>query len=288
MSIGGGKGGDDNDARQTTTSEPWSGVQPYLKGGYQDLSTLYKRGAPGYYPGQTVAPMSGYTTGALDAMAQRATAGSPLTRAAQTSAQNTLSGQFLDPNSNPHLRSAMDAATRPVIDNYMKNIAPGLDSTFSAAGRYGSNSMIDARQGAATDLSRAVGDITSNMAYQNYGDERQRQIQAGLYANDLANQDYMDINNLGLAGQGFDQHNQALIDANVDKYNYNANKDFNWISQNLGLLNGAVGGSQTTTQKAASPNLFTSALGGGLAGFGVGGLPGALLGGGLGLLGSIF
>lgn len=287
----GGKGGNDNNkTTQTVTNDPWSGVQPFLLSGYKDLSTNYKRGAPAYYPGQTVAPMSGYTSGALDAMAQRGAAGSPLTQAAQQSAQNTLSGQFLDPASNPHLRGAMDAATRPLIDNYMKNIAPGLDSTFSAAGRYGSNSMIDARQGAAEDLTRGIGDITSNMAYQNYGDERQRQIQAGLYANDLANQDYQDINNMGLAGQGFDQFNQALIDADVDKYNYGANKDFNWIAQNLGLLQGQGGGSQTTVNKGAStkPNPFTSTLGGAASGFGIGGLPGALVGGGLGLLGSIF
>ena len=53
---------------------------------------------------------------------------------------------------------------------------------------------------------------------------------------------------------------------------------------NLGL--GPVG--QTQTEFGQRPSVFGSAAGGALTGFGVGGSPGALIGGGLGLLGGLF
>lgn len=281
-----GKGSSDTQTVKNV-SDPWSGVQPYLKAGYADAAKQYAKGAPGYYPGQLVAPMSGYTTGALDSMAQRAQQGSDVTRAAQGQLTDTLGGTYLDAG-NPHFQGALNAATRPMIDAYTNTIAPGIDSGFSSAGRYGSGAHAMATTDAASDLTRNIGDMSSQMAYQNYGDERQNQIRGMLFAPEMANQDYQDINALGQAGQGFDNYNQALIDADLQKYNYDSSKDFNFLQQYLGLLNGAQGGSQTTTSPVQRPNIFTGALGGAATGFGVAGLPGALAGGGLGILGSLF
>ena len=282
-----------NTSTTNTISEPWSGVQPYLKSAYGEAAAQYKKGAPGYYPGQLVAPMSGYTSGALDSMAQRAQQGSDLTRAAQGELTKTLGGQYL--NGNQYLQGAMNAATRPMIDAYTKTIMPGIDSTFAGAGRYGSGAHAGAVNDAGNNLMTQIGDVTSNMAYQNYGDERQNQIRGMLFAPDLANQDYQDINMLGQAGAGFDQYNQDLINADLQKYNYNSQKDFNFLSQYLGLLNGAQGGSQTTTSPVARSNPFTTGMGGAMAGAQLGSLIpgigtgiGALAGGGLGLLGSLF
>jgi hypothetical protein len=282
-----GKSSNSGTQKTTSTNEPWSGVQPYLKGAYADAAKQYGKGAPGYYPGNLIAPMSGYTTGALDSMAQRAQAGSPVTRAAQGQLTDTLSGSYLDAG-NPHFQGAVNAAIRPMVDNYTKTIMPGIDSTFAGAGRYGSGAHAGAAGDAANNLQTQIGDISSSMAYQNYGDERQNQIRGMLFAPEMAAQDYTDINALGQAGQGFDQYNQALIDADLQKYNFNSQKDFNFLSQYLGLLNNAQGGSQTTTSPVQRPNPFTSTLGGAATGFGIAGLPGALLGGGAGLLGSLF
>lgn len=59
MSKGGGS--------QTTTSEPWSGAQPYLKDIMGQASSLYRTGGPQYYPGQsfqgpTPGQISGWNT----------------------------------------------------------------------------------------------------------------------------------------------------------------------------------------------------------------------------------
>lgn len=293
---------DSGNSETTTKTEPWGAVKEYLKGGYRDAQSIYNQGAPGYYPGQTVAPMSGFTKGSLDSMAQRGADGSPLINAAQGQLTNTLNGSYLE-QGNPHLQNAIGAATRPVMQAYNDQIMPGLDSNFSSAGRYGSGAHAMASADAGGQMMDQVGDISSQMTYQNYGDERQRQIQGMLFAPELAAQDYKDIGMLGQAGAGYDRHNQNVINADVQKYNYDQNSDWNFLSDYMGMLNGAPGGSTTVTQPQQGANPFTGALGGAMTGASIGsamapiGATGlAALGGplplmagaGIGLLGSIF
>jgi hypothetical protein len=261
MSKGGG-----NTKTQTTT-EPWSGVKPYLTSGYKDAQALYKQGAPAYYPGQATAPMSSYSKQALDATAQRAAYGSDVTRAAQSQLTNTINGDYL--NSNPYLQGAIDAAVRPVTEAFTGSVMPGIDSNFSTAGRYGSGMQQGAYNDANQTLARQVGDIGTNMSYQNYGDERQRQMQAMLFAPEMARQDYVDLGMLGQAGQGYDQYNQNLINADIEKYNYNQNSDWNFLNDYIGLLNGATGSASTTTapnQSGGVGGALTGGIGGALSG----------------------
>ena len=287
-----GKDNNNDNVKQTTTNEPWSGVRPYLLGAYKDAQNIYKQGAPGYYPGQTMAPMSGYTQGSIDAMAQRAAAGSDLTRAAQGQLTDTLSGQYLQ-QGNPYLQNAITAATRPMINAFNDQVMPGLDSNFSAAGRYGSGAHALASSDAGAQLQSQIGDVASQMAYNNYSDERQNQMRGMLFAPELAQQDYRDIGMLGQAGSTVDQYNQNLINNDINKWNYIQNKDFNYLKDYLGVLNGAQGGSMTQTipnQSGGFGGAATGALGGALAGAqmgsiipgigtGIGALGGALIGG---------
>lgn len=290
-----GKG--NNTTRTTTSATPWSGVAPQLKSAYGSAQNLYNQNAPNgipYYPHNTIAPMSGYTQGAIDWQAQRAQAGSPLTAAGQNQLTDTLSGKYLDAG-NPHLQGAINSAIRPVTEQYQNTVIPGLNSTFSEGGRYGSGAHQNTALQGATDYQRNIGDISSNMAYQNYGDERNNMMKAGLLAPQMAQQDYFDIGQLGQAGNMMDQYNQSLINADMEKYNYTQNQPMNYLSNYLGLLSNAPWG-QTSTSTSPPTNPLTSGLGGALAGIGLGMVPGlglatstgALLGGGAGLLSSFF
>ena len=114
-----------------------------------------------------------------------------------------------------------------------------------------------------------------------------------LFAPELAQQDYRDIGMLGQAGSTVDQYNQNLINNDINKWNYIQNKDFNYLKDYLGVLNGAQGGSMTQTipnQSGGFGGAATGALGGALAGAqmgsiipgigtGIGALGGALIGG---------
>jgi hypothetical protein len=269
--------------KQTVKAEPWKPIAGDLKNAFGDARGIYEQGAPGFFPGQTVADQSGFTTQAYQNMAQRAQQGNPLMGQASGEVSKMLSGAYLDPNNNPGFQGALSAAIRPVTDAFRDNVMPGIDSNFSSAGRYGSGLQGEAYRDANTDLARSVGDISSNMAFNNYGMERGNMMNAIGMAGGLAANDYKDISMLGLAGQGMDQYNQRLIDADRERYDYNANKDMGWLQNYIGLLGGAPQAGQTTTTKAPAPNPFATALGLGLQGasmFAGGGLGGMFGGGG--------
>jgi hypothetical protein len=268
-----GKGAN-NKQSTTAKADPWGPIQPYLKGAFGDAEGIYQQGAPGFFPGQTVADMSGYSRNAYDAMAQRAADGSPLMGDANDLLRKTMRGDFLDPNNNPGFQGALSAAIRPITQAFSDEVMPGIDSSFSSAGRYGSGLQGEAYSDANQDLARGIGDVTSNMVFNNYGMERGNQNAAMGMAPGFAANDYKDISMLGLAGQGMDEYNQRLIDAERERYNYESNKDMGWLSNYIGLLGGAPPPTQTTTTKMPAPNPFVTALGLGMQGASMlGGMP---------------
>lgn len=285
-----GKG--NNSTRTITSATPWAGVDQPLRQAVGQAGQFYNQGAPDYFPGNTVAPFSQYTQGAIDQQAQRAQMGSPLMDAGKDQLQQTLQGDFL--NANPHFNQAVQSAIRPVTEQYRDVVMPGINSTFSEAGRYGSGAHQAMQGQAATDYERNVGDISSNMAYQNWAGERENQLKAGLLAPQMAQQDYFDINQLGAAGSLQDQQAQRQINADIARHDYNQNSDMQFLSNYMGLLQQAPWG-QNSTVTPPPTNPFTSAMGGGIMGgmlaAPTGGMSipmGALLGGGAGLLGSFF
>lgn len=84
------------------------------------------------------------------------------------------SGDVLNPSSNPHLQAAIEAATRPTIENFQQQILPGLASEAITAGGYGGSRQGIAEGLAAGAATRQIGDMAANMSNANY--------QAGLQA----------------------------------------------------------------------------------------------------------
>jgi hypothetical protein len=258
--------GDNNQTVQKTTSDPWAPIQPYLKGAFADAQRVYKGGAPGFFPGSTVAPMSGYSSEAYASMANRARNGNPLMGQASGEIGKILSGDYLDPNYNPGFQGALSAAIRPITDAFSSEVMPGIDSSFSSAGRYGSGMQREAYSDANQDLARGIGDVSSNMAFNNYGMERGNMMSAIPMAQGLAAEDWKNISMLGLAGQGLEGYDQRLIDAERERYDYNANKDMSWLGNYIGLLGGAPAPSSTATTTMPAPNPWVTALGLGMQG----------------------
>lgn len=250
MSLGGSQGS----TTTTTKSEPWSGQQPFLKTGFESIKNNYINPAtgnvdgsklPAYYPGQTIASDSPETQAALAARTGRALYGSPLTTAAQNQLTSTLNGDYL--NSNPYIDATYNKAAKGVTQNYNEIVNPGIDSAFAKAGRFGSGAYAQARNSADRSAGTALGDLATNIYGQNYANERQNQIQGQLYAPDLANQDYYDINQLSSVGDYKTNLAQQQIDESRKKYDYNANKDQTALQQYMDLIQGNYGGTQTQT-----------------------------------------
>lgn len=110
---------------------------------------------------------------------------------ASTALNDTLSGKYLTPSANPFLAAAIQAAQKPVMDNFTRTIVPQLLSRFTGAGQEvqgnGSSPFAMAAANAANDLEQNLGNIGAQMSYQNYGQERQNQVGAISTANSLTN-----------------------------------------------------------------------------------------------------
>jgi len=265
MAKGGGGSPSGSTQTQTVTkADPWSEQQPYLKYGFQQAQDNYQGGAPAYYPGQTVAPFANETNAALDAQTNRAFQGSPLVTAAQQQLSDTMSGKYLDINTNPYLM--------PMADQIRAQVQPGIESRFAGSGRL--NSGLASRA-----VGQGVTDALATQAMNNYNTERGRQMQGMLFAPSLANQDYADIGKLADVGAQREGMAQAGINADIAKYNYDANAPNNWLAQFMNLVQGQYGGSGTSTQSQPYyQNRLAGGAGGALGGAALGGAAAGSLG----------
>jgi hypothetical protein len=265
--MGGGGQTPSTTVQQTKQSnEPPAYIQPYLQKGIQDLTALYDKGtAPGYYPGATVAAPSANTQAALSALYERGVRGSPYGKSIMANLDETMGGKYLDVDANPYFQKALAAGFRPQNEQFMQEVVPGLDGRFAGAGRYGSGAHTGTTDRAVDSLNRAQADAAAKASSSAYDAERSRMLNAAGTAAGLFPQlqaaDYQDINAMGQAGAGWDRYNQSLIDSDIARYNYNANKDWNYINRYLASLNAGYPGGEMngTVRGSAMPSTNPSA-----------------------------
>lgn len=270
---GGGK------TQTVQNNDPWKPAQPFIQYGLDEARGVYDTGAPGVFPGQTLAGVDPYQDMALDWTGQRAMAGNPITSMAQGHVYDTLNGDFLGAG-NPYF-SAMS-------DNIANEVTKGVNSTFGGAGRWGSGAHANA-------LSSSLSDKIGNLAFENFVNERQNMLGAASAAPALAQSDYYDIAQLGQVGDARRGLEQGFIDDDVSRYNAEQNQPWDALGRYNSLIQGNYGGTTTATQPRQGGSMATGLLGGGLGGAGIASALGmstpwgaALAGGGalLGLLGS--
>lgn len=277
-------------ATTTTTSQIDPTIQPFLSYGLKEAQTLYEKGGPQYYAGQTYVSPSQQTTTGLQALEQRARMGNPLLGQAQlgiagliggtvnpamAGAQATASGQYL--SGNPFFQGAFAPAAQAATQQFQKSIAD-VTSAASRAGRYGSGAMQNLQGQASNQLAQSLANTAGQLAYQNYAQERGLQEAAmgrvgALGQQDVANRmaaivaapalasaDYQDIQNMLSAGQLREGYDAQKLGADIARFNYAQNLP----QQNLSTFLSSVYGnpmanlrSQTAT---SSQNVNTSGL----------------------------
>jgi hypothetical protein len=267
-------GGDQPDhVTQTQTTNPPDYLIPSLQNAATEATAQYEAGPNTYYSGQTVTPQSAETQQALQMTAGRATAGSPVNQAATGYTADVLGGKYL--NSNPYIDATFDKAAQGTRSQ--------LDSQFAGSGR-----NIGASYAARADQ---LNNLATNIYGQNYANERTMQNATLGQANSIANQDYVDAQQLGQVGAANEEFQSRQIADEVSRYDYAKNAPGIALDQYIARLGGQSGGSSTSTTPYFS-NKAGSALGGAAAGYGIGsqigsgyGGYGAALGGLLGYYG---
>jgi hypothetical protein len=255
------------DSTTVQKSEPWAAQIPYLQEVFSEAQQLYRTPGPGYFPNSTVASMSPERDLAMRMQAARSMQGSPLTVYGGRELGRMLGGGYL--NANPYLQGAIDAASQGATRNYLTSVLPGIDSSFSLAGRYGSGAHQSAHENAQRALAGQLGGIASDLAYQNYGAERANMMNALAMAPQFAMQDYADIAQLDAVGRAREAMAQALINDQIARWNFAQQQPLEKLQQYAGLVQGNYGGTSTTTAPSS----------GGLGVFGdILGIAGGLLG----------
>jgi hypothetical protein len=222
-----------------TKSGPWAGAEPNLMEGLTALGEWYSGNADRQpYPGSTVVPFSPFTQAAMDRTVERATAGSPLIRSAQNMLQSTVQGDYLNPMSNLGLRMTNEQAGSAVQDR-LAGQYPGM----SAAAR------ADRQKDLETTINAAA-----------YVPEQTRQMQAMLFAPQMANQDYADAAQLANVGQRRQAQEQAYINDSMNRYNFQQQQPYNRLQQYLQPVQGIATAFPTSksTGSSTSPNNWVS------------------------------
>ena len=179
-------------ATTTQTSSVDPALLPYLTQGLERAQSLFLTGQqPEFFPGQTYVSPSAATTEAIAQQEAIARQQSPVLQQAQQAYQaslgqvgQTAAGGFL--NANPYQQAMMEAATRPLTQQFSQAVLPGISSLYSRSGRLGSGSMERALGTATEAYGRSLGDITANIAGSQYQQERGLQQQAQLAQAQLA------------------------------------------------------------------------------------------------------
>ena len=201
----------------TTTSAIDPTIQPFLGYGLSEAQRLYQAGGPQYYAGQTYVSPSQTTQTGLQALQQRATAGSPLVSQAQQQLQGTIGGDYL--SGNPFFQGAFAPAAAAATQQFQTAIGD-IGSAASKAGRYGSGAMGTLQDRASGQLATSLSNTAGNLAYQNYADERARQQAATMAAPGMAQADYQDIQNLLAAGQAQEGYTGQQLQSDIARFNF--------------------------------------------------------------------
>ena len=95
------KGSNPKMVTTSTSAEPSEFIRPYYTQAIDTAQDLFEGSTPNYFPNATYVGFAPETQASLNLTTARALAGNPLLNQAQTQASNILSGQYLDPTTNP-------------------------------------------------------------------------------------------------------------------------------------------------------------------------------------------
>ena len=260
---------------------------PYLQLALQRSQQLFLGSPqPSLYPGQMYVSPSAQTEQALQLQEQLASAAAPVLTAGQQAylqsmgqLGQTAAGGFL--GGSPYREALIQAATRPLVQQYAQEVVPGIASGFSKAGRYGSGAMEQAQARAAESFGRSLGDVAASVAAQDYARERGLQQQAqlsqaalGQAAPSFFQASFLPTQALAQVGAAREQIAAQPLQEAMQRYQYSQQLPYQQLQ---GFLSSVYGTPMASSQYQPIPQTQTNRLGSALGGAGLGYLGGQLL-----------
>ena len=254
-------------------------LRPYLEMGLQRAEQLFMGQPLQFFPGQTYVSPSEQTLSALQMQEALAQQGQPALQAGQEAflgglggLQQTAGGAFL--GGSPGQQAAIEAAVRPLQQQFEQVTLPGVSSAFSRAGRYGSGAMERAVGTATEATGRAIGDVASNIAYQDYANERQRQqaaqgalIQGATFAPQIYGQQFLPSQQLGQIGAAREQIAGQPLQEQMQRFQFEQQAPIQGLQSYLSSIYGSPLGSSNVVQPQVQTNRISQGIGGASLGY---------------------
>lgn len=237
----------------TASNEPWGPQRGYLQDIFSRAQQQYAQGPTQYYPGQTVAGQSPFTQQAIGRMAGSANDPSSLTNQSLGEWEKTVRGDYLNPDSNPYLKSSVDDALGQVQGR--------------VAGLYGAHGGNNYGSSAHEEmLGRQLSATALPMYAQNYQQERGRQLNAAQLGPGMEAQGSAGLTQAGAAQ---DAYGQKQIDADKARFDFGQTSPWDTLQRYQSAISGNYGGIQSQTNPYFGANPLVNALGAGSAGLGL-------------------
>lgn len=234
----------------TSKSEPWNEAKPYYEGLYKSAVDAFGQTNKQSYQGDMWAGPTERQQQANNLMANNVwgTGASDLRQLGS----DTVSGRYMDPESNPWLKGSVESAAGDITRKYTQEVLPSMGSAAIRSGAYGGS-----RQGimeglAAGEYSREANEAAQNIYAQNYQAERDRQLNAGSLFNQANSLEMAQLQGLAGAGEQEQQWQQGQLAENYNRWQMDQAAPWAGIPEMLSVLNG--GNFQSTASTGPNPN----------------------------------
>lgn len=227
----------------SSESGPWEPQVPYILGGFEAAKELYNRGAPAYYPKETLAGFDPSQT-----VAQTGTLGyamGPRTTAQQSAAENRLiqglSGEVDTARFNP----VMDYLSRQMQSNLQSNVLPGIRESMVQYQPGGSTRADLVQQKAIETANQQMLDKAAQMTYDAQQAAQERALRYGqLYPTIMQAplSMYQAIGDVGAARRAM---TQEAMNRDQARYAYEAAAPQNALAQYMAMITGNYGGTSS-------------------------------------------
>ena len=288
-----GGGGSQQAAKTTTISQQQlSPEQQQILGPVASVAEGFVNNPPEYYPGESIAPLTPLEQQAQqEALKQVAPGGSvDQTVTGALNFQNFLQGDALNPQNNQNLQGAIEAAQRPVTQNFTQSVLPNIRGEANLTNNFGSN-----RQGIAEGIAsqaylQSLSDISGKLSFEAYQNALDNATRAQFIAPELTRLGLTNADVMASIGGAQRAEEQARINEAIQRFNYQELSPFLAAQAASGLAFGFPGGPVTSETigltQGGGGNATAGALGGAASGAaigsmlypGVGTAVGALLG----------
>ena len=236
-----------------STTEPWEEQKPYLTGGFKEAKRLYNKGAPDYYPGETLAGFD-----PMQKAAQQATIGYAMgpraagqQAAAEASLVQGLSGK-IDPSAyNP----MVNALSSNVISNLQGKILPGIRQQqvmYQPGGS--SRGALEQNKAVTNAVTQGMTKPLADMYTNAYTQAQNRALQSGQLYPSIMSAPLSMYGAMGDVGAQRRSMTQASMDRDMARYDAQANAPQQALANYMAMIQGNYGGTTHGTETVPGPS----------------------------------